>query len=70
MDNYNITISKNNEPILVHETAFPEFVNEDYSIRFSILELLDIIMKEHPSFMDDMYRSMQKVVKIIEDRSK
>lgn len=66
MDSYKITVSKNDEALITHETAFPEFVNEDYSIRFAILELLDIIMKEHPSFIDDMYRSMQKVVKAIE----
>lgn len=61
MDSYKIKVYKNDEKIMESETAFPTFVGEDYSIRFSTLELLTQIIDEHPKFIDDVYDMLVKM---------
>lgn len=60
MDSYKIKVYKNDEKLLESETFFPSFVGDDYSIRFSALELLTQIIDEHPKFIDDVYDLLVK----------
>lgn len=61
MDSYKIKVYKNDEKIMESETAFPTFVGEDYSIRFSTLELLTQIIDAHPKFINDVYDMLVKM---------